>query len=535
MDDVVQFHRGRIASLLKRQQQQRRAQQAMTTLSDLSLQGRTAINSHLSAPEKFLAIPELILAVLEFLPLENLPQVCLVSNLWRTLAQPLLWRQDILFEKVSQIRAFTNAVVTHGIWVQSLNFSIRNNNDERAVSSPLARIDLTNILTHTPRLRSIDVRECAMDKHPLLFLAPYWQLESIGFTQSEDQFLDLGSNGNKDLFAAWPQLKHLRIWGKEDDYKHVASAALEKALLASNSLHLETIELSNFPFWMASTIHHLVFTNASYLRHLDLAHCNFLPLVLEEILAVAMQLESLGLHYCSTSTDSLLRIAQDHPRLKSLSLSRWIELPTDVMAEVARACPSLVSLALEDCGNIAKAARQFLAHCPQLRSLHIYDLEGPYVMDLFLGAPWVCRGLEEIQIERIDYRPNEFLSAEARDGSIRAMWGQLAAQTHLHSLLLRFCLPQAGAKVLHPNGNYGNAQDKDKIMLDDGRCQLGALKRLKRFGLQGYSVWEYTDVAWMVKSFPRLEQFRYDRNELNIPQWSWLRTHHPDIQLISRS
>ncbi|KAG0297855.1 hypothetical protein BGZ96_004506 [Linnemannia gamsii] len=536
MDVLVQFHRERIASLLKRrQQQQRRAQQSKATLSDLSLQGRTVINSHLSAPEMVLAIPELILVILEFLPFENLPQVCLVCNLWRTLAQPLLWRQDIFLENYYQIRAFTDAVVTHGVWVKSLDFSTRINNDEKADGGPLARIDLTNILPYTPRLRSIDVRECAMDEHPLLALAPYSQLESIDFTQTQYQILDLGSDGSRDFFAAWPQLKHLRISGKEGDYKFMASTALEKALLVSNSLHLETMELSNFPFWMESTIHHVVSTNAGYLRHLNLTNCNFFPLVFEEVLAGATQLESLGLHCCSISQDSLVGIAQAHPRLKSLSLSQLIELPTDAMAEVARAYPSLVSLALRDCGNIAKAARQFLAHCPQLCSLHIYDLAGPNVMDIFLGAPWVCRGLEDIQIERIDYRPDEFSSAEVRDNAIKAMWGQLAAQTLLHSLLLRFCLPHSGAKILHPNGFHDSVQEKDRIMLDDGRYQLGALKRLRRFGLQGYSMWEYADVAWMVRSFPRLERFQYDRKELTIPQWSWLRTHHPSIQLISWS
>lgn len=535
MDVLVQFHRERIASLLKRRQQQRRAQQSLATLSDLSLQERTVTNSHLSAPEKFLDIPELILVVLEFLPVEDLPQVCLVCNLWRTLAQPLLWRQDIFLENYYQIRAFTNAVVTHGVWVQSLDFSNRINNDERLEGGPLALIDLTNILPHTPRLRSIDVRECAMDKHPLIVLAPYPQLESIDFTQSQHQILDLGSDGSRDFFAAWPRLKHLRISGKEGDYKFEASTALEKALLVSNSLHLETMELSNFPFWMESTIHHVVSTNAGYLRHLNLTNCNFFPLVFEEILAGAMQLEFFELDRCFISKDSLVRIAQAHPRLKSLFLSRLIELPTDAMVDVARACPSLVSLALGDCGNIAKAARQFLAHCPQLRSLHIYDLPGPNVMDLFMGAPWVCRGLEDIQIERIDYRPDEFSSAEARDKAIKAMWGQLAAQTLLHSLLLRFCLPQSGAKVLHPHGYHDNVQVKDRIMLEDGRYQLEALRRLRRFGLQGYSMWEYADVAWMVRSFPRLERFQYHRKELTIPQWSWLRIHHPGIQLISWS
>ncbi|KAF9139570.1 hypothetical protein BG015_001970 [Linnemannia schmuckeri] len=525
---LVQFHRQRIASLLKRQEQQLRAQQS---LSSLASSVNTTITSPLPASETFLTIPELVLTVLKFLPTKNLPQVCLVCNLWSALAQPILWRQDIRLESDFQIQAFATSVITHGAWVQSLDFSTRKD-DEEGIS--LTHIDLTNIIPYTPRLRSIDVRDRTMDEHPLILLAPCSQLESIAFSQCQARILEFGVDDNRDFFSAWPQLKHLRISGTDKECISSASASLEKALVSSKSLHLETLELDFFRFWCPSTIHHLVRTNAGHLRHLDIATCKFSLLEFEKILARATQLESLGLHRCPYSVECLLRIAETHPQLKRLSLTDWFDFPIDVVTQVARACPLLEFLELEECGDMGIAARQFLAHCPRLRTLSLFPLEGPNVMNLFLGEPWVCQGLEEFRVEAIEYQPDEFPSAEARNRAIRAMWQQLAAQTRLQSLLLQFSLPKSGAKVLHPDGDFRNSPQskKNRILLDDGLHQLGALKRLKHLGVIGYSTWDFADVEWMARSFPWLELFWYHRDDMTVPQWSWLRTHRPEIELI---
>ncbi|KAF8943800.1 hypothetical protein BGZ47_005060 [Haplosporangium gracile] len=525
---LVQFHRARIASLLKRQEQQLRAQQS---LSSSASSVHTTIASPLSASETFLTIPEVVRIVFKFLPTKDLPQVCLVCNLWSALAQPLLWRQDIRLESDSRIQVFAASVVTHGAWVQSLDFSTKKD-DEQGIN--LTHVDLTNIIPYTPRLRSIDVRDRTMDEHPLIILAPCSQLESIAFSQCQARVLDLGVDDNRDLFSAWPQLKHLRISGTDKERISSASVSLEKALVSSSSLHLETLELDFFWFWCPSTIYHLIRTNAGHLRHLDIATCKFSLLEFEEILAEAPQLESLGLHMCAYSTESLLRIAKTHPQLKRLSLTDWFEFPIDVVTQVARACPLLEFLELEKCGNMGIAARQFLAHCPRLRTLNLFPLEGPNVMNLFLGEPWVCQGLEEFRVEAIEYQPDEFPSTEARNRAIKAMWRQLAAQTQLQSLLLQFSLPKSGAKVLHPDGEFRNSsQDrKNRILLGDGLHQLGALKRLKHLGVVGYSMWDFADVEWMARSFPWLELFWYHRDDMTVPQSSWLRTHRPEIELI---
>lgn len=528
IDALVMFHRQRIASLLKRQEQQRRAQHSLLSVS---MSANTTTVSPLSASETFLTIPELVLTVLKFLYTKDLSQACLVCSLWSALAQPLLWRHSIRLGSDSQFQAFAASVANCGAWVQSLDFSTKSH-DEEGIS--LSHIDLTNILSHTPQLRWIDVRDRRMDEHPLIVLAPCSQLESIAFTQCQYRVLNLGAGGSRDIFSAWPQLKHLSISGTDWEKQSAAATSLEKALMATKSLHLETINLDFFPSWSPLTVHHLVRTNADHLRHLDLATCNFIPHeFFEEILAGATQLESFGLHKCLHAPERLLRIAQTHPRLKRLSLTDWVEFPTDVVTQVARACPLLESLELDNCGDAVIAARQFLAHCPHLRTLILYPLEGPNVMNLFLSEPWVCKELVEFRVEGIEYRPDEFKSTEARDGAIKAMWRQLAAQTHMQSLLLQFTLPKSGAKVLQPDGNNANkSQDKkDRIQHEDGLYQLGALKRLKDLGVIGYSVWEFADVEWMARSFPWLELFWYHRDDMAVPQSSWLRTHRPEIEL----
>lgn len=531
IDALVMFHRQRIASLLKRQEQQRRAQRS---LSSVSVSTNTIAVSPLSASETFFTIPELVLAVLKFLYMKDLPQACLVCRLWSALAQPLLWRHDIRLESDSQIQAFAASVTICGAWVQSLDFSTKSHDKE---GTSLTHIDLTNILPHTPQLRWIDVRGRAMDEHPLMVLASCSQLESIAFTQCEDRVLDLGADGNRDIFSAWPQLRHLSISGTDWEGQSAAAALLEKALVATKSLHLETINLDTFPSWSSWTVHHLVRSNADHLRHLDLVSCNFIPHnFFEETLVGATQLESFGLHKCLHAPEKLLRLAQTHLRLKRLSLTDWVKFPSDVVTQIARACPLLESLEFNNCGDTVIAARQFLAHCPHLRTLILFPLQGPNVMDLFLGEPWVCKGIEEFRVERIEYRPDAFTSTEARDGAIKAMWRQLAAQTHVQSLLLQFTLPKSGAKVLRPDGdNAKKSRDKKvRIQHDDGLYQLGALKRLKNLGVIGYSVWEFADVEWMARSFPWLEQFWYQRDELAVPLSSWLRTHRPEIKLSLR-
>ncbi|KAK3809025.1 MAG: hypothetical protein JOS17DRAFT_540129 [Linnemannia elongata] len=528
VDALVMFHRQRIASLLKRQEQQRRAQH---TLLSKSMSASTIAVSPLSASETFLTIPELVLTVLKFLYTKDLAQACLVCSLWSALAQPLLWRHGTRLGSDFKVQAFAASVANCGAWVQSLHFSPKSHLDE---GISLSHIDLTNILSHTPQLRWIDVRERIMDEHPLMALAPCSQLESIAFTQYQDRVLDLGADGSRDIFSAWPQLKHLSISGTTWERQSAAASSLEKALVATKSLHLETINLDFFPSWSPLTVHHLVRTNADHLRHLDLATCNFIPQeFFEEILAGVTQLESFGLHKCLHDPKELLRIAQTHPRLKRLSLTDWIEFPTNIVTQVARACPLLEYLELDNCGDAVIAARQFLAHCPQLRTLILFHLEGPNVMNLFLGEPWVCKGLDEFRVEGIEYRPDEFTSAATRNVAIKAMWRQLAAQTHMQSLLLQFTLPKSGAKVLHPYGDNPNkSQDKkDRIHHEEGLYQLRALKRLKDLGVLGYSVWEFADVEWMARSFPWLELFWYDRDDMAVPQSSWLRTHRPEIEL----
>lgn len=527
IDALVMFHRQRIASLLKRQEQRRRAQHF---LSSVSMSANTTTISPLSASEAFFTIPELVLTVLKFLYMEDLPQACLVCRLWSALAQPLLWRHDIRLESDSQIQAFAASVTTCGAWVQSLDFRTRSNEEE----FPFSHIDLTNILPHTPQLRWIDVRDRTMDKHPLMVLAPCSQLESIAFTQCEDHFLDLGPDGNRDIFSVWPQLKHLSISGTDWERQSAAAALLEKALVDTKSLHLETINLDTFPTWSPLTVHHLVRTNADYLRYLDLVNCRFiLHDFFEETLVAATQLESFGLHKCLHATRRLLQFAQTHPRLKRLSLTDWVHFPTDVMTQVARACPLLESLELDNCGDTVIAARQFLAHCPHLRTLILFPLDGPNVMDLFLGEPWVCKGIEKFRIKRIDYQPSAFTSTEARDGAIKAMWRQLAAQTHMRSLLLQFTLPKYGAMVLHPDGDSARKSQHKKVrnLHDDGLYQLEALKRLKELGVIRYCVWEFADVEWMARSFPCMKRFWYHRDEVSVPQSSWLRFHRPEIWL----
>ena len=205
IDALVMFHRQRIASLLKRQEQQRRAQHSLLSVS---MSANTTTVSPLSASKTFLNIPELVLTVLNFLYTKDLPQACLVCSLWSALAQPLLWRHGICLGSDSQIQAFAASVATCGAWVQSLNFNAKSHG-EKGIS--LSYINLTNILSHTPQLRSIDVRDRIMDEHPLIALAPCSQLQSIAFTQCQDRVLDLGADGNRDMFSAWPQLKHLSI------------------------------------------------------------------------------------------------------------------------------------------------------------------------------------------------------------------------------------------------------------------------------------------------------------------------------------
>ncbi|KAF9547212.1 hypothetical protein EC957_008722 [Mortierella hygrophila] len=473
------FHRQRIASLLKRQEQQRRAQHSLSPPSESA---NTTTVSPLSASETFLTIPELVLTVFNFLYTKDLPQACLVCSLWSALAQPLLWRHGIRLESDSQIQAFAAPIAICGAWVQSLDFNAKSDGEE---DIPLSYIDLSNILRHTPQLRRIDVRERTMDEHPLMALAPCSQLESIAFTQYQDHVLDLGADGNRDIFSAWPQLKHLSISGTDWERPSAAAASLERALVVTKSLHLETINLAFLLSWSPLTVHHLVRTNADHLRHLNLATCHFIPQeFFEEILAGATHLESFGLRECLYIPERLPQIAQTHPRLKCLSLTDGVGFPADVVIQVARACPLLESLELDSCEDTVIAARQFLAHCPHLRTLILFPLEGPNVMDLFLGEPW-------------------------------------------------FTLPESGAKVRHPDGNNANKSQhkKDRIQHDDGFYQLGALKRLKSLGVIGYSVWEFGDVEWMARSFPWLELFWYRRDDMAVPQLSWLCTHRPEIEL----
>ncbi|KAF9132530.1 hypothetical protein BGW39_011882 [Mortierella sp. 14UC] len=546
MDALRGFHHVRIASLLRRQQHLRALQSG--TYVSLTNDGPTTSSgsgrgtpTEETATTKFLQIPELIYLVLEHIPLKALPQTCLVSKLWSVFAQPLLWRH-IHLQDSDQVDSMTPSLATNGLWIQSLdfrNFAFRGtefyDSDPNigCMQSNLYTIDLANILPHTPRLQSIDVRDCDMDRHPLNILSRYPQLESIAFTQFPHHILENVHEGTADIFAAWPHLKRLRISATYEKAITHAQRALENVFRSSKSLRLETLELDNFPHWIHSTLHLLVTNNVNHLLHLSLTKCSLVMIGLEKALSGSARLESLGLHDCSNSPHHLQRILEKHPQLKHLSLTAWMDLLPNKTTLLARAGGrSLVSLDFVACEMPAEAARQFLNHCPHLRKLRIEPLEGPAVMNLFLGEPWKCQGLEELWLDRIDYQPNEIPNVEARDQGIKAMWRQLAALTRMRILLLKFELPD-GSRVLHPKNIKTCAfEKKNEIVLEDGRYRLEALTRLKRFGVVGYKMWDFADVAWLAQSFPRLERFWYDRGELEVPQWSWLRKDRLDVAMV---
>ncbi|KAG0273890.1 hypothetical protein BGZ95_010317 [Linnemannia exigua] len=542
MDALRGFHRERMASLLRRQQKHLDNLQSETSLIITTTgSSHDGISAMETATTRFKRIPELVLMVLEYSPLSHLPQISLVSKLWSVLAQPLLWR-NIHVEDSYQVESMMLSLATHGLWIQSLdfrNFEFRAtdfyDSDPRigSMRSNLYTIDLASILPHTPRLQSIDVRDCNMEQHPLNILSSYPQLESIAFTQYPHHILNNVHDGTADIFTAWPHLKRLCISATSENAVTYALRALENAFRGSKAQHLEIIELDNFPHWLHSTFTVLVSNSADHIVQLSLTNCRIFLTAIENAISSSSQLESLGLHDVSNSPQHLQRILEKHPRLRHLSLTGWMDLLLDKTTLLARTgSQSLVSLNLVDCEMPADAARQFLIQCPHLRRFRLEPLEGPAVMSLFLGEPWKCQGLEEIWLDRIEYMPSEISSTRARDEAIRAMWSQLAALTRMQFLFLKFELPNS-SKVLHPKDLKTNKfLKKHEIILDDGRNRLEALKRLKRFGVVGYRMWEFMDVAWLAQSFPKLERFWYDRSDLEVPQWSWLRKELPDVALV---
>ncbi|KAG0379129.1 hypothetical protein BGX24_001592 [Mortierella sp. AD032] len=540
MDALRGFHRERIASLLRRQQQHLGVLQSETSLPFIATDSSNrGILADETVATRFQQIPELVLMVLEHIPLSHLPQISLVSKLWSILAQPLLWR-NIHLEDTYQVGLMTPYVTTHGLWIQSLDFRdfefratgfYDSDPSIGSMRSNLYMIDLASILPHTPRLQSIDVRDCDMDQHPLNILSSYPQLESIAFTQYPHHILDNIHKGTADIFTAWPHLKRLRISATSEKEITYALRALENAFRGSKSQHLEIIELDNFPHWLHSTFTFLVANSADHIVQLSLTNCRIFLTEFENAISGSSQLESLGLHDVSNSPHHLKRILEKHPRLRHLSLTGWMDLFLDKTTLLAHTCSqSLVSLDLVDCEMPADAAGQFLVQCLHLRKFRLEPLEGPAVMNLFLGESWKCLGLEEIWLDRIEYQPDEFSTTNARDGAIRAMWRQLAALTRMKVLFLKFELPNS-SKVLHRK-NLKTNMFLDEIIPDDGRYRLEALTRLKRLGVVGYKIWEFMDVAWLAQSFPRLERFWYDRSELEVPQWSWLRKDRPDVALV---
>ncbi|KAI1305601.1 hypothetical protein EDD11_004892 [Mortierella claussenii] len=530
MDAVKEFHHHRLRNLLKATTGNVRRHGAMLNDAGSSLIGSSASFASISAAaNKVFQIQELVRLILEFTPRRTWPRLCLVSKDFAREAQLLMWTilkcnssaaEDRILPHLSKYAKFVRTIDIAWLDYPSLSnllqpfFQLVYSRITTLIihDSDLTTSLLEQIQQNLPGLRSVDLRFCQLDQHPLHTLCLFDHINSIAFSQGDTPLQSEPLQAN--MTKLWRNLKRLHIVGG----KHMLPTQLTlptQLLLDAvpeEGLDLEALHLEVMLGW---THHDLssVISKRCRLTSLILIRCDISDDDLMGVSASLTSLKELKIRHCPGITaEPCLSILKACRSIRDLDLADFI-LDNDWFRQSLEYIPALESLALTDCSFSSAGLKAIVMGCRRLWRLNVDKIPRRGIAELFNGEPWSCEDLEELKMGGIGLGTQiyTFRSAQA----YQVMWPTVGCLKKLRVLYLGLAL-----------SGIVNHERFRRLQ------QLAPLIQLQQFHLYGYGGLNHAAAQWIVEAFPCLEEFGCTRSDLSTPLLSWLRTQRPDLRLI---